>query len=100
MTLKKINGKWMIYREWYLDPLDENPMVCLRSFQTKQRFQMVKNITAYDLLVMPINMLGQLGGLATIIVTIVNTQITRGKVEIIQILLLRSLGIRKPEGYP
>jgi hypothetical protein len=25
MTLKKINGKWKIYREWYLDPLDENP---------------------------------------------------------------------------
>lgn len=25
MTLKKINGKWIIDREWYLDPLDENP---------------------------------------------------------------------------
>ncbi|MFF2911857.1 amidase domain-containing protein [Paenibacillus sp. NPDC057934] len=25
MTLKKINGSWKIAREWYLDPLDENP---------------------------------------------------------------------------
>lgn len=25
MTLKKANGEWMISREWYLDPLDENP---------------------------------------------------------------------------
>lgn len=25
MTLKKSNGKWKIAREWYLDPLDENP---------------------------------------------------------------------------
>jgi len=25
ITLHKVNGKWMIYKEWYLDPLDENP---------------------------------------------------------------------------
>ncbi|MCE3200682.1 amidase domain-containing protein [Paenibacillus sonchi] len=25
MTLKKSNGNWKIAREWYLDPLDENP---------------------------------------------------------------------------
>jgi hypothetical protein len=25
MTLKKIKGNWKIAREWYLDPLDENP---------------------------------------------------------------------------
>lgn len=25
MTLKKTDGKWLISREWYLDPLDENP---------------------------------------------------------------------------
>lgn len=25
LTLKLVNGKWMVSREWYLDPLDENP---------------------------------------------------------------------------
>lgn len=25
LTLKKTNGEWRIAREWYLDPLDENP---------------------------------------------------------------------------
>ncbi|MBY9078086.1 amidase domain-containing protein [Paenibacillus sp. HN-1] len=25
ITLKKTDGVWTIYREWYLDPLDENP---------------------------------------------------------------------------
>lgn len=25
ITMKKIHGKWTIYKEWYLDPLDENP---------------------------------------------------------------------------
>ncbi|AJS57792.1 amidase domain-containing protein [Paenibacillus sp. IHBB 10380] len=25
ITLKKIDGKWIICKEWYLDPLDENP---------------------------------------------------------------------------
>ncbi|OAB41659.1 amidase domain-containing protein [Paenibacillus glacialis] len=25
ITLHRVNGKWMIYKEWYLDPLDENP---------------------------------------------------------------------------
>ncbi|NIK75457.1 hypothetical protein FHS15_000557 [Paenibacillus castaneae] len=25
LTLKKLNDEWYVYKEWYLDPLDENP---------------------------------------------------------------------------
>ncbi|MFC9707741.1 amidase domain-containing protein [Paenibacillus sp. NPDC056933] len=24
-TLKKVNGQWIVWKEWYLDPLEENP---------------------------------------------------------------------------